>query len=132
MTATNVTAFMLSWAPYCFVSLAAVLTKDYVIADWEAEIPELLAKASVIYNPVIYTIMNSRFRATLFHILRIRRRPTSPEVMIATSRNQHNTRIATHRRHVNTELCDGVRHLQVPSTGRRVSINRTAASITCN
>ena len=88
MTAANVTAFMLSWAPYCFVNLAAVLTKDHVIADWEAEIPELLAKASVIYNPVIYTVMNSRFHATLFHILHIRRRPTTPEVMIATSRNR--------------------------------------------
>ena len=74
ITAMSVIAFILSWAPYCFVSLVAVFTRKHVIALWEAEIPELLAKASVVYNPVIYTIMNSRFRATLLRILHVRRR----------------------------------------------------------
>lgn len=81
MTALALTTFVLSWAPYCFVSLTAVFNKDHVIASWEAEIPELLAKASVIYNPVIYTLMNSRFRTTLFRILRLRRRTISPNVL---------------------------------------------------
>ena len=35
----------------------------------EAEIPELMAKASVIYNPIVYTIMNERFRRTLWVIV---------------------------------------------------------------
>ena len=74
ITAMSVIASILSWAPYCFVSLVAVFTRKQVIALWEVEIPELLAKASVVYNPVIYTIMNSRFRATLFRILHVRRR----------------------------------------------------------
>lgn len=74
MTAMSVIAFVLSWSPYCFVSLAAVWTGNHVIESGEAEIPELLAKASVIYNPIVYTVMNSRFRATLLRILHLRRR----------------------------------------------------------
>ena len=69
----SVVAFVLSWSPYCFVSLAAIFTGNHVIQSGEAEIPELFAKASVIYNPIVYTIMNSRFRATLLHILYVHR-----------------------------------------------------------
>jgi len=114
----SVIAFMLSWAPYCFASLAAVFTKDHVITNWEAEIPELLAKASVVYNPVIYTIMNSRFRATVFHILHVRRRRTTPGVLIVTSRHQNSVRLVADCHHDNMEQFRGQRHLQVPSTGR--------------
>lgn len=74
MTFISVVAFVLSWSPYCFVSLAAIFTGNHVIQSGEAEIAELFAKASVIYNPIVYTIMNSRFRATLLHILYVRRR----------------------------------------------------------
>ena len=74
MTTMSVLAFVLSWSPYCFVSLAAVLTRNHVISSGEAEVPELFAKASVVYNPIVYTIMNSRFRTTLFHVLHMRRR----------------------------------------------------------
>ena len=124
MTAMAVIAFMLSWAPYCFVSLAAVFKRDHVIAPGEAEIPELLAKASVIYNPVIYTIMNSRFRATLFRILRVRRRLETPDVFIFTaSRNQQTLELAADRRYHNREQFRGLRQLTVPPMGRRMSRN---------
>lgn len=74
MTTISVVAFVLSWSPFCFVSLAAIFTGNHVIQSGKAEIAELFAKASVIYNPIVYTIMNSRFRATLLHILHVRRR----------------------------------------------------------
>ena len=125
MTAMSVIAFMLSWAPYCVVSLAAVFTRDHVIANGEAETPELLAKASVIYNPVIYTIMNSRFRATLFRILRVRRNRTNPEVLIITTRNQHSLRQDTNHHHGNIELFSG---LHLTTIGRRVSRNHITAT----
>ena len=73
MTVMSVAAMMLSWAPYCFVSLFSIVSGKPVIENWEAEIPELFAKASVVYNPIIYTIMNRSFRATLHRILRCRR-----------------------------------------------------------
>ena len=58
-------AFMLSWSPYCFVSLVSIFKGDHLLSPGEAEVPELMAKASVIYNPIVYTIMNRRFRKTL-------------------------------------------------------------------
>ena len=65
LTAVAVAAFMLSWSPYCLVSLISIFKGDHLLSPGEAEVPELMAKASVIYNPFVYTIMNRRFRRTL-------------------------------------------------------------------
>lgn len=73
VTVMSVVSMMLSWAPYCCISLASVVLGKPVIENWEAEIPELLAKASVVYNPLIYTIMNKSFRITLFRIVGLHR-----------------------------------------------------------
>ena len=72
MTAMSVLAFVLSWSPYCFVSLAATVTGKPVITPGKAEVAEMLAKASVIFNPIVYTVMNRRFRVTLLTILHLR------------------------------------------------------------
>lgn len=40
-----------------------------MLTPGEAEIPELMAKASVVYNPIVYMIMNERFRRKLWVIL---------------------------------------------------------------
>lgn len=69
MIAMAVAAFVLSWAPYCFVSVIATIRGSTVLSPGEAEVPDLLAKASVIYNPIVYTIMNDRFRVTLWNIV---------------------------------------------------------------
>ncbi|KAL9974533.1 hypothetical protein ACROYT_G011579 [Oculina patagonica] len=119
MTTMSVVAFVLSWSPYCFVSLAAVLTKSHVIASGQAEVSELFAKASVIYNPIVYTIMNSRFRATLFHILRVRGRriPVLVRDLTLNSRVQQSVRNETDfHPNNNTGTCGRQRQLlQVPS-----------------
>lgn len=73
VTLMSVISMMLSWAPYCFISLTSVVRGKPVIENWEAEIPELLAKASVVYNPLIYTFMNKSFRVTLFRIVGLHR-----------------------------------------------------------
>ena len=65
LTAVAVAAFMLSWSPYCLVSLISIFKGDHLLSPGEAEVPELMAKASVIYNPFVYSIMNRRFRRTL-------------------------------------------------------------------
>ena len=69
MTLTAIMVFMLSWSPYCFVSIAAVFRGSHVFTSGEAEIPELMAKASVIYNPIVYVAMNDRFRASLVRVI---------------------------------------------------------------
>jgi len=65
----QVVAFLISWSPYCAVSLAAMFKHSYVLKDGEAEIPALLAKSSVIYNPIIYTIFSKYFRGHLQTLL---------------------------------------------------------------
>jgi len=69
MIAMAVAAFVLSWSPYCFVSIIATIRGTTVLTPGEAEVPDLLAKASVIYNPIVYTVMNDRFRGTLLRII---------------------------------------------------------------
>ena len=69
MIAMSIAAFVLSWSPYCFVSIIATIRGTNVLTPGEAEVPELLAKASVIYNPIVYIAMNDRFRATLLRII---------------------------------------------------------------
>lgn len=65
LTAIAMAAFMLSWSPYCLVSLVSIFKGDHLLSPGEAEVPELMAKASVVYNPLVYTVMNRRFRKTL-------------------------------------------------------------------
>lgn len=69
MTAVTIGAFLLSWSPYALVSLTATVKGHHVMTSGESEIPELMAKASVIYNPIIYTFINDKFRHTLWGIL---------------------------------------------------------------
>ena len=64
-----IAAFVLSWSPYCFVSIIATIRGTNTLTPGEAEVPDLLAKASVIYNPIVYTAMNDRFRASLLRMI---------------------------------------------------------------
>ncbi|XP_068724543.1 visual pigment-like receptor peropsin [Montipora capricornis] len=73
MIAMAIAAFVLSWSPYCFVSIAGTIRGSALLTAGEAEVPDLLAKASVIYNPIVYTVMNHRFRKTLLRIIPCRR-----------------------------------------------------------
>ena len=81
MTAMSIAAFVLSWSPYAIVSIVATIRGTNVLTPDLAEIPDLLAKAWVIYNPIVYTAMNERFRNTLKRIVPIRctfRKGTNP------------------------------------------------------
>lgn len=130
VTAMNVIAFLLSWAPYCCVSLTAVFTKQFVLVDWEAEIPELLAKASVIYGPIIYSTMHSRFQATLFRILHFRRRVIlAPQFITDATRNNCSTRMATDRTQGTLHIDQ--RYLQPPlqAMKRRVAVSYGGTAI---
>jgi len=84
MTVAAVVVFFLSWAPYCLVSLMATSKGEPVLSGDLSVIPELMAKASVVYNPMVYTFMNTKFRLTLKNMLRMNYNavgPTSTVVM---------------------------------------------------
>ena len=61
-------AFFISWSPYAVVSLAGTVLGHESIAPSFSLIPELLAKASVVYNPILYVLLNSKFRVTLLQV----------------------------------------------------------------
>ena len=61
-------AFFFSWSPYAAVSLAGTVLGHESITPTLSLIPELLAKASVVYNPVLYVLLNSKFRVTLLQV----------------------------------------------------------------
>ncbi|XP_031563535.1 rhodopsin-like [Actinia tenebrosa] len=65
-----VLAFVVSWSPYCIVSIVAIFKSTNILSKGEAEIPELMAKASVIYNPLVYASMSSGFKKTVKRLLR--------------------------------------------------------------
>ena len=48
--------FCLSWMPYAIISLIGVYGDQSMITPLASAIPGLFAKASTIYNPVIYAI----------------------------------------------------------------------------
>lgn len=62
-------AFVISWSPYCIVSLISNFKGSHVISPEVSLVPELMAKASVIYNPLVYCSVNSSFRATLIRLI---------------------------------------------------------------
>lgn len=68
MIAAAILAYVLSWSPYGAVSLIATIKGHHVIPPEVSIVPELMAKASVIYNPIIYTATNKAFRATLLRV----------------------------------------------------------------
>ena len=65
MTAMSIAAFLVAWLPYTAVSMAAIVKGGHVLSPGEAEIPELMAKMSVILNPIVYTAMNAAYRESL-------------------------------------------------------------------
>ncbi|XP_068679699.1 pinopsin-like [Montipora foliosa] len=63
-------AFFISWSPYAVSSLVGSILGRDVVSPAFSMIPELMAKASVIYNPILYVFLNARFRITLLNLCR--------------------------------------------------------------
>ena len=61
-------AFFISWSPYAIVSFAGTILGHNAVDPAFSLVPELLAKASVIYNPILYVLLNSKFRVTLLQV----------------------------------------------------------------
>lgn len=61
-------AFFVSWSPYALSSLIGAAIGHESIVPAYSMIPELMAKASVIYNPILYVLLNSKFRVTLLNL----------------------------------------------------------------
>nr|QYF06572.1 ciliary opsin [Macrobiotus sp.] len=64
MVIVMVAAFLFAWTPYAIVSLIVVFGGDYLITPSAAAAPAILAKSSIVYNPIIYLLTNPQVRSS--------------------------------------------------------------------
>ncbi|XP_008497827.2 melanopsin [Calypte anna] len=57
--------FVLSWSPYACVTLIAWAGRGSTLTPYSKSVPAIIAKASAIYNPIIYAIIHPRYRKTI-------------------------------------------------------------------
>ncbi|XP_076876687.1 opsin 4xa [Brachyhypopomus gauderio] len=60
-----IVVFVLSWSPYALVTLIAWAGYSSILTPYSKVVPAIIAKASAIYNPLIYAIIHSKYRNTL-------------------------------------------------------------------
>ncbi|XP_028852433.1 opsin 4xb isoform X2 [Denticeps clupeoides] len=57
--------YVLSWAPYACVTLIAWAGYANILTPYSKSVPAVIAKASAVYNPIIYAIVHTKYRTTL-------------------------------------------------------------------
>ncbi|NXX14304.1 OPN4 protein, partial [Podargus strigoides] len=57
--------FVLSWSPYACVTMIAWAGRGNTLTPYSKSVPAIIAKASAIYNPIIYAIIHPRYRKTI-------------------------------------------------------------------
>ncbi|KAI1231672.1 Melanopsin-A, partial [Lamprotornis superbus] len=57
--------FVISWSPYSVVALVAFAGYSHVLTPFMNSIPAVIAKASVIHNPIIYAITHPKYRRAI-------------------------------------------------------------------
>lgn len=68
MVLTLIMLFTISWSPYATVSLIGQFGDLSLLTPWVSTLPALFAKASVIYNPIVYGMSHPHFRSSLQHL----------------------------------------------------------------
>ncbi|XP_042579105.1 melanopsin-A-like [Cyprinus carpio] len=65
IAAVVIVVYVLSWAPYACVTLIAWAGHANILTPYSKTLPAVIAKSSAIYNPFIYAIVHTKYRATL-------------------------------------------------------------------
>ncbi|XP_053113726.1 melanopsin-like [Hemicordylus capensis] len=60
-----IVVFVISWSPYACVTLIAWAGHASTLTPYSKSVPAVIAKASAIYNPIIYAIIHPRYRRTI-------------------------------------------------------------------
>ena len=65
MVAVMVAAFLVTWVPYSLMAIVKIVSAldDQPMSDMQSMafyLPALLAKSSIIYNPIIYAVFNTQ------------------------------------------------------------------------
>ncbi|KAK7163979.1 hypothetical protein R3I94_002640 [Phoxinus phoxinus] len=65
IAAVVIVVFVLSWAPYACITLIAWAGHANILTPYSKTLPAVIAKSSAVYNPFIYAIVHTKYRATL-------------------------------------------------------------------
>ncbi|XP_064830590.1 opsin 4xb [Oncorhynchus masou masou] len=60
-----IVVYVLSWSPYATVTMISWAGHANILSPYSKAVPAVIAKASTIYNPFIYAIIHTKYRATL-------------------------------------------------------------------
>ncbi|XP_060635205.2 melanopsin-like isoform X1 [Anolis sagrei] len=60
-----IVVYVLSWSPYACVTLISWAGYARTLTPYSKSVPAVIAKASAIYNPIIYAIIHPRYRRTI-------------------------------------------------------------------
>ncbi|KAE8292104.1 Melanopsin-A Opsin-4A [Larimichthys crocea] len=60
-----IVVYVLSWSPYASVTLISWAGHADILSPYSKCVPAIIAKASAIYNPIIYAIIHNKYRMTL-------------------------------------------------------------------
>uniref|UniRef100_A0A3P8RNK1 Opsin 4xb n=1 Tax=Amphiprion percula TaxID=161767 RepID=A0A3P8RNK1_AMPPE len=60
-----IVVYVLSWSPYACVTLISWAGHSNILSPYSKAVPAIIAKASAIYNPIIYAIIHNKYRMTL-------------------------------------------------------------------
>ena len=100
-------AFFISWSPYAIVSLTSTIIGHESVSPAFALISEMLAKASVIYNPFLYVLLNTKFRVTLMQVF------TWSRVGVSTTENSELDHEGTTTGAIEVQTRNSIRHRDV-------------------
>ena len=72
-----ITLFIVSWLPYALVATFGFVGLTHLVTPYSAELPVMLAKASAIWNPIVYALKHPRYRSAVAEYL-----PSSIKVFV--------------------------------------------------
>ena len=66
IAAGTIALFLISWVPYAAVSQLGIWGLQQYVTPYTCQFPVMLAKASAMWNPIVYAISHPKFRAALY------------------------------------------------------------------
>uniref|UniRef100_A0A8C5HHE5 Pinopsin-like n=1 Tax=Gouania willdenowi TaxID=441366 RepID=A0A8C5HHE5_GOUWI len=70
MVVVMVTGYLLCWMPYGIVAILASFGRSGLMSPGASLIPSLLAKSSIVINPIIYVLLNNQFSRCLLYMFK--------------------------------------------------------------
>nr|QYF06622.1 rhabdomeric opsin [Paramacrobiotus areolatus] len=87
--AVIIALFCLAWFPYACLALISTFGRPDLVNPYINALPSFFSKSSVIYNPLVHSLMNRRFRTKLLEMFRCGRQTENQRVpRVTMQRNE--------------------------------------------